>query len=111
MKGIWLERVFTRQERMALGFILGISFLGLGLMALKKVFPPAPAPFIQLEVRVNFASTQELEALPGVGPTLAARIVADRKMHGHFLTLTDLKRVKGISPKILDKLRGLARFD
>ena len=106
-----LEGVFTRQERLALSFLLGAGFLGLIVMAIRQVLPPSPAPFIQLEVHVNSASVEELTALPGIGPTLAQRIVTDRKLHGRFLTLADLKRVKGIHAKILVRLKGSVRFD
>jgi competence protein ComEA len=63
------------------------------------------------EVAVNRASVEELAALPGIGPVLAERILRDRKLHGRYLTLGDLKRVKGMTPKALDKLKGYLRFD
>ncbi len=106
-----LEQIFTRQERLALGFLIGVSLLGFLVMAWRQMIPPAPPPFIRLEVRVNAATAAELSALPGIGPKLGERVVEDRKRHGRYLTLTDLARVKGITPKILEKLKGLVRFD
>jgi competence protein ComEA len=57
-------------------------------------------------VRVNSATPEELMRLPGVGPALAARIVAARP----FASLDELLRVRGIGPKTLDKLRDRARL-
>ena len=54
---------------------------------------------------LNTASAQTLEALPGVGPVLAKRIVAYRTQHGgRFSTLDELDEVNGIGSK------KLARF-
>lgn len=106
-----LEGIFTRQERKALGFFLAIGLIGLLCMGWQRMVPPAPARYIELQVQVNVATAQELASLPGIGPALAKRVIADRQRHGRYLTLTDLKRVKGISPKTLAKLKGLVRFD
>ena len=62
--------------------------------------PPAP-------VDVNRASPTELERLPGVGPVIAAEIVADRERNGPFAGFDELVRVRGIGPAKLDALRGL----
>lgn len=53
-------------------------------------------------VSVNSASLEELQALPGVGPVMAARIVAARP----FNRVDDLLRVPGIGPATLARLRG-----
>ena len=47
-------------------------------------------------VILNRASAKELESLDGIGPVLAARIVAYRKLNGPFLTIEDLLKVSGI---------------
>lgn len=107
----FLEGIFTRQERAALGFLIGVSLLGLAVIGWRRAFPPGPAPFVELSVQVNRAGAAELAALPGIGPKLAQRIAEDRRNHGYFVTLEDLKRVKGVTPKTLEKLKGLVRFD
>lgn len=68
--------------------------------------PKAPAQQSPTEARVNLntASQTELESLPGIGPSLAQRIIAARKKKP-FRSLADLDAVAGIGPKLLDKLR------
>lgn len=62
-------------------------------------------------IRINSARLEELEALVGVGPKLAQRIIADRSINGPFRRPEDLLRVKGVGPKILQKNLHLLRFD
>ena len=107
----WWESLFTRQERMALAFLIAAGFLGLGLQAVGWSLQPPGAEAPPAAVSVNRAGLEELTALPGIGPVMARRIMEDRRQHGRFLTLSDLRRVKGISPKSLEELRGRVRFD
>ena len=51
------------------------------------------------KVNINTASAAELQQLNGVGPSLAQRIVDDRKANGAFSAIEDLKRVSGIGDK------------
>lgn len=53
---------------------------------------------------VNRASAPELELLPGVGPRLAAEIVAVRARSGRFDAPAALARVRGVGPKTLAKI-------
>jgi competence protein ComEA len=69
----------------------------------KKPLPSQP-------INVNAASEGELQSLPGIGPALAARIVAYRSRHGAFKSIRDLDQVKGLGPKKLEALRPWARF-
>jgi competence protein ComEA len=55
-------------------------------------------------IDVNRASAAELEALPGVGPALAARIVAHREANGPFGSPEDLLQVSGIGAKTLARM-------
>jgi competence protein ComEA len=56
-------------------------------------------------VSLNQATTAQLEALPGIGPVLAARIVEHRRTHGPFHSLEDLLEVPGVGPRLLARLR------
>lgn len=53
----------------------------------------------------NTASAKDLEALPGVGPVIARRLVEYRQSHGPFRKPEDLLQVSGIGPKKLEQLR------
>lgn len=55
-------------------------------------------------IDVNRASAAELGRLPGVGPALAGRIVADRLQRGAFSGIAALERVRGIGPATLARL-------
>lgn len=59
---------------------------------------------IAVKISINTAQTDELDVLPGIGPALADRIVVYRKEHGPFKTVEDIKKVKGIGNKLLEKV-------
>jgi len=73
--------------------------------------PHAVAESMPTTVAVNRASAEELAALPGIGPALAARIVEHRTAHGAFATMDDLGEVPGIGAAMQAKLAPLLRFD
>ncbi len=58
-----------------------------------------------LPLDLNSASATDLDALPGIGPALAGRIVEYRQKHGPFKKIDDLIQVSGIGPKLLDKIK------
>lgn len=58
-------------------------------------------------LNVNRATAVELEGLPGVGPSLARRIVADREARGPFATVEALDRIPGIGPGLVARLGRL----
>jgi competence protein ComEA len=63
------------------------------------------------KVDLNTATAEQLDALPGVGPATAAKIVADRAANGPFRTVDDLMRVSGIGPAKFDALKDLVRAE
>ncbi|HVX14490.1 MAG TPA: helix-hairpin-helix domain-containing protein [Pirellulales bacterium] len=69
----------------------------------------APKQSAQFLVDVNRADWPELAQLPGIGETLARRIVEARSERGPFLDHTDLRRVRGIGPKTLEKITPYLR--
>ena len=61
------------------------------------------------QVDLNAAQWPELIQIPGIGPTLARRIVESRETDGPFLDHADLMRVRGIGPKTLEAARPYLR--
>ena len=57
-------------------------------------------------MNINSAGTDELDALPGVGPSTARAIVEDREANGPFAMPEDLMRVSGIGEKKFAKLKS-----
>jgi competence protein ComEA len=74
--------------------------------------PPVVAPVGATEgaaprgpVNLNTATIEQLDTLPGVGPTTAQAIIAWRQEHGAFRSVQDLLQVRGIGPAKLESLR------
>jgi competence protein ComEA len=57
-------------------------------------------------VDLNSATEGELDALPGVGPAIAARILQYRETHGRFQRPEELMEVSGIGPKKFEQLKA-----
>jgi len=55
-------------------------------------------------VNVNTADAAAMDALPGIGPVLAQRIVDHRTQNGPFQRVEDLQEVPGIGPAIFARL-------
>lgn len=71
--------------------------------------PPArttPAATARAVVNINSATKEELEVLPAIGPAIAQRIVDDRAANGPYKQIEDLARVRGISARTVNELRG-----
>jgi comEA protein len=64
----------------------------------------------QYLVNLNQASWVEIAQLPGIGETLARRIIAWREEHGAIATLEDLKHVKGMGPKTIAAIEPYITF-
>lgn len=80
--------------------------------------PPAPLPLARMQDSVrgpapgrtldlNRASEADLDRLPGIGPVLARRIVERRRELGGFRRVEDLLAVKGIGPRLYERLGPL----
>lgn len=61
------------------------------------------------QVDINSATELELQVLKGVGPKLAARIIAERTTKGPFQSVDDLQRVHGFGPRTIEKNRDRLR--
>jgi competence protein ComEA len=60
-------------------------------------------------IDLSTAPVEELALLPEVGPQLAARIAADRAIHGPFRSVDELTRVPGFGERRIAELRDSAR--
>ena len=107
--------------------VQGIGPAALAAIAPHVTLPPAPASLSRAGARastartgetasrrteagrgpvdVNRATAEELDGVPGIGPALAARIVASRARDGRFRTVDDLARVPGIGARSLERIR------
>lgn len=65
---------------------------------------PSPDPS-DVRLDLNAATQAQLEDLPGIGPSKAKAIIAYRDRKGGFRSVDDLLQVKGIGPKMFEKLR------
>lgn len=106
---LWLRRA---DQAVAAGFI-AVSLMGLGgwwvwqgrirgrLIEIEQAEPIA----IETKIDINKADWPELALMPGIGETLAHRIVDDRAENGPFLEIDDLRRVRGIGPVTLEGMK------
>ncbi len=60
-------------------------------------------------VDLERATAEDLAAVPGIGPGLAAEVVRDREERGPFLTPDALRRVRGIGPVRMERVRPWVR--
>jgi len=68
-----------------------------------------PQATAQFQVDLNAADWPELSQLPGVGETLAQRIVESRQTEGPFVDNDELQRVRGIGPRTFERIKPYLR--
>ncbi len=68
------------------------------VLAAKKKPPAAP-------INLNTATSDQLQEVPGIGPATAEKILQMRKAYGPFKSVDDLRAIRGIGPKRLEKMR------
>jgi len=120
-----MNRGHTPSQERGLIVLIGVALLASGIILFLNNEHHAPqyegGPFVLENVRViapvftevgkinvNEASAAELERLPGIGETLAARIIAYREEHGPFRALDELQNVSGIGKETIERLREYA---
>jgi len=100
-----LRRPAGRQLRQPAGRQVWAALALLLPLALAAGDAAAAGASLQGVVNVNTASMEELQLLPGVGPSRAHAIVAARRTRGGFQSVDELVEVKGIGQATLDRLR------
>ncbi len=58
-------------------------------------------------LNINTASLEELDTLSGIGPAIAARIIAYRQLYGGFKTIQDIMKVEGIGPATFAEIKDM----
>ena len=106
------------------GPVPGTDLTGLNLARLVNdgeeiiVGAPAPAPGAAVgagipgsgvPLSLNTATVEQLDALPGLGPVLARRVIQYRDQHGGFRSVDQLRQVSGFGERRLKDLRALLR--
>jgi competence protein ComEA len=102
-----LGRTCYSLATVALGLSLwvGLAAIGYG-QSTKTGTDTKAAAQTAAKVNVNTADAKTLETLPGIGPTIAQRIIEGRPYH----SITDLEKVKGLSPTKVEALKGKVTF-
>ena len=103
----------TLAPHLTLSWVRALNAPGAGL---GTAFAPPPLRSVTVAglgqpdsvLNINRATAVELERLPGIGPSLARLIVADREARGPFATLGALDRIPGIGPGLVARLERLA---
>src|SRR5580698_2547557 len=72
--------------------------LAAGTSAATKKPPSQP-------INLNAASSEQLQQVPGIGPATADKILQMRKSYGPFKSVDNVRAIRGIGPKRLEKMR------
>ena len=113
----YLRRLeLSRRDQMFVGSLLlfGIVWIGFQTVGQRDMMvdlDEVPIHQERLMIRVNDAAWPEFVVLPGIGRTLAARIVEHRHDTGPYRAVEDWLAVHGIGPKIGEQLRPYLVFD
>jgi len=105
-----VEKHDARKSAVASAAPSGVS--GIRAVAPRDSFPTLNAAPAAPEALIdpNTATAEQLDRLPGVGPAIAARILADRAANGPYRAPEDLLRVKGVGPALLARLAPYLSF-
>ena len=92
--------------------VIGLATLTIWLtfsrQRLVDFFHP-PERIIRFSLDINSAPPTELSLLPGIGPTMASRIIETRQQRGPFKSVDDIAHVPGIGKITLQEMRPFIR--
>lgn len=92
---------------MALAIMIFNFYLGTNSVALAKPVAKETVETQTLEViNINKASSEELQKVRGIGPSLAERIISYRDANGGFKSTEELKQVRGIGDLKFEKIKN-----
>lgn len=107
MRALNLNNYFTPDERKVIYFLAFIIILSSGV---RMFIPRERFKEIEIEEEINIfpldlnkANTDELILVPGIGPATASKIVEFREKIGRFKSIDELKKIKGIGDKKVEK--------
>ncbi len=103
----------TPQERKFIAIIMIVFIMGAAVQLLLRR-DIAPVRWVksvrQFKININTARTDQLQMLPGIGASLAGRIVDYRKDNGPFKALEDLQDVDGLTAKRFGRIKDLIKL-
>ncbi len=82
-----------------------LRFLSVKINSLNAITDSKNQTQKSLSININITNLPDLEKIPGVGPEIANRIIEYRTNHGKFLSLDDLRKVKGIGNKKFEAMK------
>ncbi|HEX4823229.1 MAG TPA: helix-hairpin-helix domain-containing protein [Candidatus Polarisedimenticolaceae bacterium] len=97
-----------RSSRIVPILVFALALPLLAWSAPSRASAPAAAHAASQDLRpvdINTATSADLEAVPGIGKSLASRILAFREKNGAYGSVDDLLKIQGIGEKSLEKLR------
>jgi comEA protein len=101
----------TESQRLAWGGFLMVLLGALMITVLAGAQPNNRDLQSQDQVEINSATVEDLQKVPGIGPTLAGRIVEFREEHGPFERIEDLLNVQGIGERTLERMRPYLKVE
>ena len=107
-----LRPLLRRADQLAVALVIAFSLLLITISLIYRhrrhdgiiEIDRSPPRQVQFLVDINRADWPELTLLPGIGPTLARRIIESRERAGAFRNTDDLQRVPGIGPKTVARI-------
>ncbi|MCX8044954.1 MAG: helix-hairpin-helix domain-containing protein [Desulfobacterota bacterium] len=99
--------------RMLITLLVLMAFAAVPVLAQEDEGQPAAPkkPALEGKLNINTATAEQIDMLPGMSKKKAAAVVEYRNAHGKFKTLDDLKNVKGIKDRTIERIKDYVIFD